>query len=181
MSLTGHADTDFKVLLLLEDLDLENLKETSKFVHLTYDHFYLWFCKIKYLYPDLPILSHFTAYRALYYKLKYNKWSDIVTYADVHHLDTLSHWIIHQHSYVRCFDARIIKMVKASQLHNTINNKKIIINIFSFLFVHHHLINHPKKASFKLLMYSKLNEFSLRAPDLKELFDLYIKIFFTEK
>lgn len=178
-SITGNTDTDFKILLLLDDLDLENVCYSSDHMHQLCNNSYLWYQKILTLYPDFPLLSIETnEYKALYNKLKYQQWTDIVTWAEVNHFDALLAWILLQKDYEMYFIKTVGKLQNISAITGDKNRRRIImIEMYRFLHTHQLIVNTPKFIKFKITLINKLEELSIANPELIELFDMYIDIF----
>ena len=73
--LTGHPDVDFNILYHLPDEQLEHVCQTDRYAHSLCND-YLWFLKSRQLYPTISELK--LPWQTLYYKLKYQQWTDII-------------------------------------------------------------------------------------------------------
>lgn len=167
---------------MLEDVDIENLCSSYVFIHSICHK--LWFHKIKLLYSDFSFLNFTsTEYKALYYKLKYNKWSDIVVYSELNDIK-LSQWIIDNKSYNTYVKNTIGKYLSSINIARYKRIKiPLAIYLFKFIFTHRQLIYTDKWLKFRncikpKLIYLKDTEpvlDGLPAPEYYNVFDLYIK------
>ena len=174
MSITGYEDTDYEILLLLDDLDLENLCYSSEQMHKVCENSYLWYRKILKLYPDFPQILANYEYNALYYKLKYDQWTDIIVWADIHNPQLLK-WAMGQPNYKSFFVKSVQKILNSNMVGNYSQQRTNAIKMYQFLYTHRQMLKTMPKL-FDMIMY-KLKELSDTAPSMKELFDLYVKFF----
>src|SRR5687768_18524472 len=94
-SFTGNKDVDYDILLSLDDVDLEHICHSTSVIQ-KLCHNDLWYRKILVSYPTLPYMN--IPYRELYYKLKYNSWTDILIYAEYNN-EILTNWVINHTNY----------------------------------------------------------------------------------
>jgi hypothetical protein len=175
-SLTGNEDTDLYILSMMDDVDIENLCDSNVQIH----HLCLkmWVTKIKLLYPDFPVL-HLDAmeYKALYYKLKNNKWSDVVVWAEVNNINLLSQWIIKNTNYKQYIIKTINNYYRGIDNVNRKKNKiSITMSLFKFIITHRQFINsdYPQWKKFKIAIINKLIELRDTEPELYDVFNSYI-------
>lgn len=175
MNQSSIQDTDLIILSLLEDIDLENVCEANQSTHNLCLYPDLWITKIKSLYYDFPYLDvDGKEYKALYYKLKYNQWTDIVVWSEHNKMKELSQWIVHQKTYENFY------ILHAKYLMNNIkkvnhNKKKILaIELFKFIYTHRLILNTTlKMKGFKMVILNKLDEYASTELYYKEIFDLF--------
>lgn len=175
-SLSSNEDTDLYILFMLDDVDLENLCDSN--LHMKKLCLRLWLPKIKLLYPDFPFLNlDAMEYKALYYKLKNNKWSDIVVWADVNNINILSQWIINNKDYDRYIMKTIINYYTAvEKVHRKKNKTSITLSMFKFIMTHRQLINSgdSRWKKFKIVLINKLIELRDTEPELHDVLDSYL-------
>lgn len=169
---TGNEDTDLYILSLMEDEDVENLCDANTTMHHLCKK--IWIHKIKLLYPDFP-LNLAEQNKAMYYKLKYNKWSDIVTWTEINHVP-LSKWIINNPIYSNYVMSTISKQLNAIHVAREKYIKTpLAIALFKFIYTHRQLFNTDEWMKFKNALILKLISLRDQEPDLYDLFDMYIK------
>ena len=79
----SFENVNLEILLKLDDISLEHACQTNWFVRDTCYSSYLWYLKCQQLYPNIPIFKlNNREWKALYYKLKFNKWTDIVRWSE---------------------------------------------------------------------------------------------------
>jgi hypothetical protein len=83
MILTGIVDIDFEILSYTDDLVLEELLLTHKYVYNIRFNYKLWYDRIIKLHNNFPFLKNLKNYewKKLYYKLKYQDWTHIIVWA----------------------------------------------------------------------------------------------------
>ena len=172
-SFTGNIDVDRDILLTLEDTDLENLCHTTSTIHQLYDND-LWYHKILQLYPDMPYLTlNVDETRALYYKLKYNQWTDIIYFVSDH--PNLLNWALNQTNYHKFVEHNIWK--KFNQINNNRARERKIIFKDLLIFLLNHKFWVDKEVKFKSVLLNRLNFFKENDLKNKDLYNLYLQIF----
>ena len=167
-------DTDLIILSLLEDGDLENICETNQAMHYLCLFPDLWFTKLRLLYSDFPRLDiNGKIYKALYYKLKYDQWTDIVVWTEHNHINTLSNWIILCKNYYIFVEKYVLNYSKIIEMASNKNKKLLAINLFKFVYTHRYRINLIAEPDLKITMLNALDRFVLTCPYYKEIFELF--------
>ncbi len=171
-SFTGNKDVDYEILLLFTDVELEQFCQSSKSIHYLCDK--IWYRKILHLYPTFPHLNlTIDEYRALYYKLRDQKWTDLVVYFE----DNIEFniWLLEQKDYTNFFVKSVNIYINTIPIVSYKEKIQLIQELYTFLYNHYLWIkNHPK---FHQEVINKLNNFIIDAPENQELYELYIKLF----
>lgn len=172
MNLTFNKDITYEVLLLLDDMDLENLCYLSSDIHDICNNQQLWYMKILNTYADLPVMN--VDYKILYYKLKYDQWTDLVVYAENN--DLLMHWISSQPKYQKFVISKIGQYQNAmATVTGSINKRKNLHQLLIFLYNHKRWLNSYLK--YKAMVLHKLQGFINEEDKSSDLYQLYIKLF----
>ncbi len=175
MNQSSIKDTDLIILSLLDDVDLENVCEANQSMHDLCLYSDLWLTKIKALYdiPHLDIDSK--EYKALYYKLKFNQWTDIVVWAEHNHMEELSEWIIYQENYKKFYILHADTFMNSiTQVERIQKKKTLAIELFKFIYTHRLILNTTVKLKgFKKVLLNKLDDFA--SGEYKEVFELFKK------
>jgi hypothetical protein len=174
---TGNEDVDLYIMLMMIDEDIEILCETNVYMH--YLCRKLWLNKIKLLYPNFPILKlTYIEYKALYYKLKYNQWSDIVVYAELNN-NLLLQWLIENNNYEKYVINTVIKYLKSIGTTQAMTIQiSSAINLFKFIYTHRQLFNKNKWAKLKNIIKLKLIELRDTIPEIHDVLDLYLQFLY---
>lgn len=167
-SITGNKDVDYDILLSLNDVDLENISHVSSVIHLLCHN--LWYRKVLISYPTFPYIE--IKYRELYYKLKYNKWTDLIVYAEYMNNDILINWIINQENYNQYVKSTILKFLKNINNHHRHHKLILITNLYTF--IHNHKRQLCKNKEFKNTAIERLHYLIRETSALSELYMLYI-------
>lgn len=159
-----NQDIIHEIMLHLEDVDLENLREVCRLYRND-----IYIHKIKLLYPDFPLVDH---HKAIYYKLKYNKWQDLVIWSENKPLST---WILNQQQYKDYFVevvSHYMDMIKVLSIKH-----KRITWLDLFLFFYNNRLHVKKYPMFHNMVIIKLNEFINVMPIYTDLCNMYLQEF----
>ena len=167
-SITGNKDVDYNILLSLDDIDMENICHASSMIRLLCHN--LWYRKVLISYPTFPYMD--IKYRELYYKLKYNKWTDVIVYAEYMNNDILINWIINQENYNQYVKSTILKFLKNINNHRLHNKLILITNLYTFIHNHKRWLFMDK--AFKNTTIERLHYLINEIPNYAELYMLYI-------
>ncbi len=161
----NNKDIIYEIMMYLEDVDIENLREVCQLYR---NDIYTY--KLKLLYPDFPLVDH---HKAIYYKLKYNKWQDLVIWSE--NKPILSAWILKQQKYEDYFvevASRYINMLGVLSIEN-----KYKISLDLFLFIYNNILHVKKYPKLHSMVIIKLNEFIYDMPIYTDLFKMYKQVF----
>ncbi len=171
MVLTKIPDLDFNILMILDDVSLENGNEIDCYSHQLCQNKYLWYLKIKNLYPTFPSLNlDWFVLKKLYYKLKYQNWTSIIVWAD----QTLLNWITDQSDYIKFFKNYVFQSLRLIILSE---DESIIVATQLFNFIYNHRFILDISPDFKKSVKEKLIAFSTN-PFFSESAKIYYKNIF---
>ena len=159
-----NQDIIHEIMLHLEDVDIENLREVCRLYR---NDIYTY--KLKLLYPDFPLVDH---HKAIYYKLKYNKWQDLVIWSDN---KPLSAWILNQQQYIDYFvnvTQRYLDMIKVLSIEN---KYKACLDLF--LFFYNNRLHVKKYPRFRNMVIIKLIQIKYDIPIYTDLLKMYLQEF----